>query len=789
MAITQADVDAWVASNPDATPDQIAEAATAANVPADMVAKAYNVTPESVSEGLEAYKSGGSAADVTYTPTPPSAMDAYKALEAGDEAKARDLLNQSVGLTPEQIASADTQTPPATPVTTSGGYTLTPEETSYRTNLPTDQQAVYDLLLDNKGKSNEEITKSLVEQGISIDKAFAVVGITDPTVQAPFKVAYRKAQAEAGQNPSFDPSEYDAYMAKAKAIVDSGALTEAQAYENMLIEMKRLREEGYSITDEELANSINKAFGQTLTPEDVTNFIAGLPEEPQVPLEPEIQEELGALDALDGTPVESSVGSIVPGTPQVGEVNILDFMGLQASQPTLPTGTKLETQIEELDAEAVGTELGDISTADKTKLDTETDAILSSEIEKVGSMVEGTYTVPGQVTIPSSEGITTDLVTEAEFTEAGVPSEFIDPVTGKLRTDENLATMTAKKSYTDIDDEATAFTAAKQELAEVDPLATVTGQLAILQEQFADGNVPVWAQGAFRQVNALIAQRGIGGSTMAAEAITNALMQSAIPIAQQDASFYQNVTLQNLSNEQAAEMAKFNARTAAIFNDQAAVNAARNLNTQSENELTQFFAQLATNVSVTNAEMSNAMEQFNATAENQMTQFFEELELTAETFNADAVNELAQFDAEQANIIAQFNASMKDQREQFNVQNQLLVDASNVNWRRDVNTANTSATNAALQFDAQNLLGIQQTALNNIWQHYDTLLNFAFQAEESDKDRAQNLLLTTMSSDLQRQIAEEQADSSLVSDLVTGGVALLATDSGNSVLRKLGVPI
>lgn len=366
-----------------------------------------------------------------------------------------------------------------------------------------------------------------------------------------------------------------------------------------------------------------------------------------------------------------------------------------------------------------------------------------------------------------------------------MPSQFVDPVTGALKTEDNLATMSAEKSYTDIDTQAKAFTEAKQELADVNPLATVTGQLAMLQEQFAGGEIPVWASGAFRTVNALMAQRGIGGSTMAAEAITNALMQSAIPIAQQDASFYQNVTLQNLANEQEAEMAKFNARTAAIFNDQAAVNAARNLNTQEENALTRFFAELATSVSTTNAQMSNSMEQFNATAKNQMTQFIEELGLTAETFNADQLNEMSQFDAEQANIISQFNASMKNQREQFNVNNQLAIDASNVQWRRDTNTANTGATNAALQFDAQNLLGIQQTALNNIWQHYDTLLNFAYQSEESAIDRAQNLLLATMSADMQRQIAEEAADTDLITGIVTGGVRMLTTESGNKVIKDL----
>ena len=486
-----------------------------------------------------------------------------------------------------------------------------------------------------------------------------------------------------------------------------------------------------------------------------------------------------------GSPREATSGNIVPGVPQVGEVNVMDYMGLQAGDPTLPTGTKLATQLKKLDDEAEGTKLGDISTTDKTKLDTETDAILSSDIKKVGSTVEGTYTVPGQVTIPSSEGVVTDIITEKEFTEAGVPSQFVDPVTGKLKTDENLATMTAEKSYTDINKEATAFTEAKQELAEVDPLATVTGQLAILQEQFADGEIPVWASGAFREVNALMAQRGIGGSTMAAEAITNALMQSAIPIAQQDASFYQNVTLQNLSNEQQAEMAKFNARTSAIFNDQAAENAAKNLNTQSENELTQFFANLATQVSTSNAQMSNSMEQFNATAENQMTQFFEELGLTAETFNADAINELATFDAEQTNIIAQFNASLENQREQFNVQNQLAIDASNVQWRRDVNTANTSATNAALQFDAQNLLGIQQTALNNIWQHYDTILNYTYQAEQNEIDRAYQLMLTTMSQEFQRSVQEDSDLMDLFGDGIKSAAMIASSQSGRDFIASI----
>ena len=173
------------------------------------------------------------------------------------------------------------------------------------------------------------------------------------------------------------------------------------------------------------------------------------------------------------------------------------------------------------------------------------------------------------------------------------------------------------------------------------------------------------------------------------------------------------------------------------------------------------------------------MEQFNATAENQMTQFFEELDLTAETFNADAINDLAKFDSEQVSIVRQFNAEIENQRQQFNAKNQLAIDASNVNWRRDVNTANTANTNAAIQIDTQNLLDIQMTALNNIWQHYDTLLNYTFQAEENERDRNFQLMLTTMTNELQQKVQEDSDIMDLIGIGVGSAARIVASPSGS----------
>ena len=53
-------------------------------------------------------------------------------------------------------------------------------------------------------------------------------------------------------------------------------------------------------------------------------------------------------------------------------------------------------------------------------------------------------------------------------------------------------------------------------------------------KSFDDGT-PAWAAGALRKANAAMSARGLGNSSMAAAAIIQATLESAIPIAQQDA--------------------------------------------------------------------------------------------------------------------------------------------------------------------------------------------------------------------------------------------------------------
>ena len=73
--------------------------------------------------------------------------------------------------------------------------------------------------------------------------------------------------------------------------------------------------------------------------------------------------------------------------------------------------------------------------------------------------------------------------------------------------------------------------------------ASVQDELATLMSQFDDGNTPAWAAGSMRRATAVMNQRGLGASSMAGQAIVQAAMEAALPIAQIDAGNKQQVAL------------------------------------------------------------------------------------------------------------------------------------------------------------------------------------------------------------------------------------------------------
>jgi hypothetical protein len=208
--------------------------------------------------------------------------------------------------------------------------------------------------------------------------------------------------------------------------------------------------------------------------------------------------------------------------------------------------------------------------------------------------------------------------------------------------------------------------------------------------------------------------RGLGSSSMAAAATTQAAMEAAIPIAVADANTYAQMEFANLNNEQQALMLANQTRTNALFTDIAAENAAK---------------------------------QFNATSENQTRQFNASLQASVAMFNSEQVNAMRQFNSGQVNSMTQFRANMVVDRQKFNATNQLIVDQANAQWRQEIATTNNANINEANRLEAQMQADQTLTEMNAYFQERRDAMSYAYEAGQNDANRATELLLAQMSLD------------------------------------------
>ena len=304
------------------------------------------------------------------------------------------------------------------------------------------------------------------------------------------------------------------------------------------------------------------------------------------------------------------------------------------------------------------------------------------------------------------------------------------------------------------------MTAAQQALATLDSRATVQGQLESIstdiESSLASGSpLPAFARGAAEAAKATMQARGLGSSTMLAEALAEGILRSSIPIAQADANTYKQVIFQNLANNQQAavvnaqaylqmDMANLSnnqqtnlqnlqAQQQQLLTDNAARNAALQFNATSQNQVNQFYSNLNTNIQEQNARRSDALTQFNNAEANKVA-----------ALNAKNSTAIADANAQRQAAINQFNATLENQRERFNVENQRVIDQSNVTWRRQINTANTAATNAANQTNAQNLLNLSNFALSSMWQQWRDEASWVNQSAENEMNRNHNLAVAAL---------------------------------------------
>ena len=287
--------------------------------------------------------------------------------------------------------------------------------------------------------------------------------------------------------------------------------------------------------------------------------------------------------------------------------------------------------------------------------------------------------------------------------------------------------------------------------------ATVQGQVASLTANFDATNPPAWAAGAIRGVQAAMQQRGLGASSIAGQALVQAAMESALPIAQADASVMAQFETQNLSNRQqramlaAQQRATFlgfefdqgfqarvqnSARIADIANQnftaeqQVALENSRAVNTMNLNNLNSrqalTMAEASALAQMDTANLNNRQQSAVQNASNflqmdmanlsnlQQTELFKAQQRTQALFTDQAAeNARRQFNATSQNQVDQFFANLGQQASQFNATQANAQSQFNAGQVNTVERFNAEINNQRDQFNAQNQLAIAQN--NAVW--------------------------------------------------------------------------
>jgi hypothetical protein len=434
-------------------------------------------------------------------------------------------------------------------------------------------------------------------------------------------------------------------------------------------------------------------------------------------------------------------------------------------------------------------------------------------------------TVTGIAPVSSPTAVAPASFTTATASDRMDNSQFIvDPVTGEIR-DANLVdaegyTLDMKGSATGINADGTANQTGEalndyatqkfsqvidtrtvagklmaQNLGEgnyVDTKSTVTGQLEMLADAFVgpDGEpkIPAFAQAQARAVSRTITFSGMTGSAATA-AMATALMESSLPIAQQEAQFFQTLTLKNLDNKQQAiinkatvlsnfDLANLDAReTAAVQNSQAFLQMDMS-NLTNEQQAMIVNTQARVQVLLEDTQQENATRRFSAESKNDFTKFYTELGTQVEQFNANLLSELKRFNAGEINDATEFRMALENERQQFYSKMQYAVDESNARWRQTVATTNTQMAYDAAAVDTKNILDLSQEGLNRIWDRTDSTLDYLFKGAVSEEEFELRLLLGEM----QAQAATPQK-ASLFDTLLGGGIQIAAAAAGASDVR------
>ena len=424
---------------------------------------------------------------------------------------------------------------------------------------------------------------------------------------------------------------------------------------------------------------------------------------------------------------------------------VADLTTERALDPTgsMPEGTvvdpvKVETTTDQIVGADAG-QVGEATTGTVSTVDTvsKIDAVDPRDAAKVQAVTtEDKVDEAAKVDVVKGEVSEKAQVEAAQETESAVSDleaaqgEAIlmeNPVQREIQDGELISGAANAQKAAKFTEEIQAATATPSEKA------TVQGQLGELTKDFDANNPPAWAAGALRGVMSKMASRGISASSMAGQAMVQAAMESALPIAQADASTFAQFEAQNLSNRQQRAMLAAQQRAQFIGQefDQAfqarVMNASKisdvaNMNFTAEQTIALENSRIANTMNLANlnnkqamvmaeaaalsnldmANLSNRQQAAVQNAQNFMSMDMANLsnQQAANMFQAQSRVQSMFTDAAAENAANAFNATSENQTNQFYDNLSTQVNQFNATQANAIAQYNSGQKNAMSQFNA-----------------------------------------------------------------------------------------
>mgnify|MGYP003637890727 CR=1 FL=1 len=491
-------------------------------------------------------------------------------------------------------------------------------------------------------------------------------------------------------------------------------------------------------------------FGDTIDASEVDQFVTG------------------AQNSPDKADAAATSTDLVADLKARTKLNRPDVKPVEATK--VAEDPRQEVKFEKIDgATATGEKITDAATAasvdprDASKVDpTKTTTAVADEVAK---------TKAAQTTVKDEAKVKAETVDPTKSVIADTKAAQLDTTRQVEDAPKRTLQDAELVSGPTVDQARVSTELAKTQAAQMDlsPEATIQGQLSNLYQNFKPSNPPAWADGAVRTAMATLNARGLGASSLAGQAVVQAVMESALPIAQTDQQAVFNLGIQNLSNRQqtvilgAQQRAQFLGQEFDQAFQTKVTNAARvseiaNMQFTADQQIALENAKLAQTTDLANLSnkqavvMANAAQMANLETANlnnrqqaqvQNAQAFLQTDLTNLQYeqqtnmfktqsvvqsiltDAAAENASKQFNATSENQVNQFYDSMKSQISQFNVGQTNAIKQFNVSQANGLEQFNTSQKNAVAQFNASNGLVVSQA--NAQWRQQIATIDTAAQ--------------------------------------------------------------